>query len=144
MFYCTQLLFMYNLWQTNVFSGLKGAVWGDVRGDIKPPTLYICISPPLVSNMWCPCWASNNSTTGSTPLLKDKVCVLLISYVTCDINVVSLDMVCNKHLLYTICYSLISEGNRHFKHLISCGQGTHPSPPQLTPSLSLLETVFSL
>ena len=98
--------------------------------------IYVYPRPPLVSNMWCPCWASNNSTTGSTPLLKDKVCVLLISYVTCDINVVSLDMVCNKHLLYTICYSLISEGNRHFKHLISCGQGTHPSPAYAFPKFA--------
>ena len=40
--------------------------------------------------------------------------MLSMSYVTCNINVVSLDLVCNKHLLYTICYSLISEEKRHF------------------------------
>ena len=32
----------------NVFSRFKGAVWGDVRGDIKPPTLII-FSPPEIT-----------------------------------------------------------------------------------------------
>ena len=52
------------------------------------------------NNMWCPWWASNICTTGSTPLLMDAVYVLSMSDVTCNINVFSLDLVCNKHLLY--------------------------------------------
>ena len=69
---------------------------------------------PSGNNMWCPWWVSNISTSWSTPLLMDAVCVLSISYATYNINVVSLTLVCNKHLSYTICYSLISERNWDF------------------------------
>ena len=44
----------------------------------------------------------------------DAVCVLSMSFATCNINVVFLILMCNIHLLYTICYSLISEGNWDF------------------------------
>ena len=50
----------------------------------------------------------------------DAVCVLSMSFATCNINVVSLILMCNIHLLYTICYSLISEGNWDFSsHIIN-------------------------
>ena len=65
-----------------------------MRGDIKTPTLGI-FSPPEIT-----CGAPDGYTTGSAPLLMDAVCVLSMSYVTYNINVVSLDFVCNKHLLY--------------------------------------------
>ena len=41
---------------------------------------WVYCPPPPGNNMWCPWWASNIRTTGSTPLLMDTVCVLLISY----------------------------------------------------------------
>ena len=77
---------------------------------IKPPTLGT-FSPPEIT-----CGAPD----GHPILVLQKVhnslwmrcacCQCL--YVTCNINVVSLNLVCNKHLLYMICYSL--EEKRHF------------------------------
>ena len=55
----------------------------------------------------------------------DAVCVLLMSYATCNINVVSSTLVCNKHLLYTICYSLVGEGNWDFPSRIIKQKGFH-------------------
>ena len=66
-------------------------LWGSET--IKPPTLGKFLPPEIT------CEASNICTTGSTSLLMDAVYVLTMSYVTYSINVVSLDLACNKHLL---------------------------------------------
>ena len=62
--------------------------------SIKPPTLGI-FPPPEIA---CDAPSACTTTTGSTPLLMDAVCVLSMSYVTYSINVVSLDLMCNKSI----------------------------------------------